>query len=442
MTTFFFESKQIKPVLDSLKKFRKNCGEKRLSHTLRIEIVNFHNGDVKFSIQGMSTNRFFQCILRNVRILTDVSNLQILLDYDVFENAMKGVKKEFEIVVDGEKVTLINGLVQVSLVKPSNEIDFEIPKRTPDTAPYFNLDKKSVLAILDSSEDFSATDALRPYFNGHYFECKGGELVTFVTDAHKLKNTKHKISSYSGDSGFLVPSYLIPIVREWVAKSFDYLMFEKVGKYIIIQSEEFRLFFLDEEAKRVEFEHVIPQKFNFSVILDKQPLLDAIKAVKPAINKTTKTVNLHFYKDTICVVGQDNGTNLVPNETPTYAWTDVKLNAYSGDEPLVIGFNSEYLETVLNASPSNTVTFNMNAFDRPVVVGFTVESIIQPILLMPVILSKELFKDFYGRPDSNLYKHFSDKTEEEVNRLFDSRPFEKQYAYIRNLITVDELMAD
>jgi len=442
MTTFFFESKQIKPVLDSLKKFRKNCGEKRLMHTLRIEIANFHNGDVKLSIQGLSTNRFFQCIVHNVRILSDVSNLSVSLDYDVFENAMKGVKKKFEIVVDGEKVTLINGLVQVSLVKPSKEIDFALPKRTSDNTTYFNLDKKSVLAILDSSEDFAGTDDLRPHFKGHYFECKGGELVTFVTDAHKLKNTKQQISSYSGDSGFLVPSYLIPIVREWAAKSFDYLMFEKVGKYVIIQSEEFRLFFLDEEAKRVEFEHVIPQKFNFSVILDKQPLLDAIKAVKPAINKEFKAISLHFYKDTVCVVGQDNGTNLVPNETPTYAWTDVKLDAYSSDEPLTIGFNSEYLETVLNASPSNTVTFNMDAFNRAVVVGFTVESIIQPILLMPKMLGDDLFKDFYGRPDSKLYKHFSDKTEEEVKQLFDSRPFEKQYAYIRNLITIDELMAD
>jgi len=442
MTTFFFESKQIKPVLDSLKKFRKNCGEKRLSHTLQIEITDFHNGDVRFSIQGLSTNRFFQCIVHNMRILTDVSSLSVSLDYDVFENAMKSVKKEFEIVVDGEKVTLINGLVQVSLVKPSKEIDFQVPKRTSDNTTYFNLDKKSLSVILDSSEDFAATDDLRPHLKGHYFECKGGELVTFVTDAHKLKYTKQEISSYSGDSGFLVPSYLIPIVREWAAKSFDYLMFEKVGKYIIIQSEEFRLFFLDEEATRVGFEHVIPQKFKFSVILDKQPLLDAIKAVDPAINKITKNISLHFYKDTICVVGQDNGTGLTPNETPTYAWTDVKLNAYSGDEPLVIGFNSEYLETVLNASPSNTVTFNMNAFDRAVVVGFTVESIIEPILLMPKMLGDDLFKDFYGRPDSNLYKHFSDKTEEEVKQLFDSRPFEKQYAYIRNLITVDELMAD
>jgi hypothetical protein len=442
MTTFFFDNKQIKPVLDSLKKFRKNCGEKRLPHTLRIEIANFHNGDVKFSIQGMSTNRFFQCIVRNIRILSDVSNLSVSLDYDVFENAMKGVKKEFEIVVDGEKVTLINGLVQVSLAKPSKEIDFEVPKRTSDNTTYFNLDKKSVLAILDSSEDFAATEDWKPDLKGHYFECKGGNLVTFVTDAYKLKNTKQQISSYSGDSGFLVPSYLIPIVREWAAKSFDYLMFEKVGKYIIIQSEEFRLFFLDEEVKRVEFEHVIPQKFNFSVILDKQPLLDAIKAVKPAINKEFKAISLHFYKDTVCVVGQDNGTNLVPNETPTYAWTDVKLDAYSSDEPLTIGFNSEYLETVLNASPSNTVTFNMNGFDRAVVVGFTVESIVEPILLMPKMLGDDLFKDFYGRPDSNLYKHFSDKTEEEINRLFHSRPFEKQYAYIRNLITVDELMAD
>ena len=280
-------------------------------------------------------------------------------------------------VDDKNKATISTDLGQYDLMAKRPD---EFPKTPEQKSPTsIKVPGKTLKHIIDSTSFAISRDELKPALTGVLLQLKEDKTVAVSTDGHRLvKQTRNDFGVSGTAVDIIVPkkflNYLSSHLKDGEVELLlaeDHLA-AKVGSDVIITR------IIDESFPN--YESVIPKENNKRLIVEKSILLGAIKRVSIFSNKSTHQVALSLGVDGCKITTEDP-------EKSSKAQENIAAT-YEGD-PIVIGYNAEYLKDVVShidgeevavdlSSPVSAALFSSLQSDEKI------ESI---MLLMPIRLN-------------------------------------------------------
>ena len=280
-------------------------------------------------------------------------------------------------VDDKNKATISTDVGHYDLMA---KIADEFPKTPEQKSPTsITIPGKTLKHIIDSTSFAISRDELKPALTGVLLQITEDKTIAVSTDGHRLvKQTRGDFGSGGITADIIVPkkflSYLSSHLRD---QDVELLLAEdhlaaRVGSDVVITR------IIDESFPN--YESVIPKENNKRLVVEKSALLGAIKRVSIFSNKSTHQVALSLSSD---------GCKITTEDPEKSSKAQEKIPATFEGEPLVIGYNAEYLKDVVSHIDGEEVAIDLSSS-----VSAALFSSLQPdekiesiMLLMPIRLN-------------------------------------------------------
>jgi DNA polymerase-3 subunit beta len=226
----------------------------------------------------------------------------------------------------------------------------------------------------------AGNDDMRPIMSGVYFEVEEKSVRFVATDAHKLVRITR--TDIGGDSAaFIVPRKPLNLLKGSLGSVKSDVKVEYTGNNAMFTFEHVTLMCRLIEGKYPNYEAVIPKENPFKLTIDRLDFLSSIKRVSIFANRSTNQIRLRLTGSEIQLSAEDLDFANEAHE---------KLScSFVGDE-MEIGFNSRFLQEMLNNLDSDNVNLEMSAPNRAGIITEVekpeeAEDIL--MLVMPVMLN-------------------------------------------------------
>jgi DNA polymerase-3 subunit beta len=257
----------------------------------------------------------------------------------------------------------------------------EFPKAPAMGASKALLIGADVLNRAISKTIFAAgNDDMRPIMSGVFFEIEPDSVRFVATDAHKLvRMTRSDIGGES--AAFIVPRKPLNLLKGALSSLKSEVNMQYTENNAMFTFENVTLMCRLIEGKYPNYEAVIPKENPFKLTIDRLDFLNSIKRVSIFANRSTNQVRLKLTGSEIQLSAED--LDFANEAHEQLACTFV------GDN-MEIGFNSRFLQDMLNNLDANNVHVEMSAPNRAGIItevekSFENEDIL--MLVMPVMLN-------------------------------------------------------
>jgi len=257
----------------------------------------------------------------------------------------------------------------------------EFPKAPAMGASKALLIGADVLNRAISKTIFAAgNDDMRPIMSGVFFEIESESVRFVATDAHKLVRITR--SDIGGESAaFIVPRKPLNLLKGALSSLKSEVNMQYTENNAMFTFENVTLMCRLIEGKYPNYEAVIPKENPFKLTIDRLDFLNSIKRVSIFANRSTNQVRLKLTGSEIQLSAED--LDFANEAHEQLACTFV------GDN-MEIGFNSRFLQDMLNNLDANNVHVEMSAPNRAGIItevekSFENEDIL--MLVMPVMLN-------------------------------------------------------
>ncbi len=257
----------------------------------------------------------------------------------------------------------------------------EFPKAPAMGASKALLIGADVLNRAISKTLFAAgNDDMRPIMSGVFFEIEPDSVRFVATDAHKLvRMTRSDIGGES--AAFIVPRKPLNLLKGALSSIKSEVNLQYTDNNAMFTFENVTLMCRLIEGKYPNYEAVIPKENPFKLTIDRLDFLNSIKRVSIFANRSTNQVRLKLTGSEIQLSAED--LDFANEAHEQLACTFV------GDN-MEIGFNSRFLQDMLNNLDANNVHVEMSAPNRAGIItevekSFDNEDIL--MLVMPVMLN-------------------------------------------------------
>ena len=257
----------------------------------------------------------------------------------------------------------------------------EFPKAPAMGASKALLIGADVLNRAISKTIFAAgNDDMRPIMSGVFFEIEPESVRFVATDAHKLVRITR--SDIGGESAaFIVPRKPLNLLKGALSSLKSEVNMQYTENNAMFTFDNMTLMCRLIEGKYPNYEAVIPKENPFKLTIDRLDFLNSIKRVSIFANRSTNQVRLKLTGSEIQLSAED--LDFANEAHEQLACTFV------GDN-MEIGFNSRFLQDMLNNLDANNVHVEMSAPNRAGIItevekSFENEDIL--MLVMPVMLN-------------------------------------------------------
>jgi len=281
-------------------------------------------------------------------------------------------------VDDKNKATITTDLGEYDLMaKPSDEFPKTPEQKTPTT---IRIPGKTLKEIIDTTSFAVSRDELKPALTGVLLQMSEKETIAVSTDGHRL--VKHTRTDFQTDDGstkdVIIPKKFLNYLSSHLGEGdVDLLLAEdhmaaKIGADVVVTR------IIDESFPN--YESVIPKENNKRLVVDKDVLLGAIKRVSIFSNKSTHQVALSLGSEGCKITTEDPEKSSKAQET---------ISADYEGEPIVIGYNAEYLKDVVSHVRGGQVAIDLSSSVSAALFSSTQpqEQIESIMLLMPIRLN-------------------------------------------------------
>lgn len=223
----------------------------------------------------------------------------------------------------------------------------------PDTnnGKNVNISSSMFRSVIDSTVFAVSRDDLKPALTGVLFRFGGNNLTAVSTDGHRL--VKHiqkdfKSSGFAGD--VIVPRKFLNYMTLQLAGDDTEVQLVVDDNHITAIMDKVTVLTRTIDERFPDYESVIPSDNTKKLTTDKNALSGAIRRVSIFSNKTTRQVALQL-SDKQCLISTEDP------EKSSKAQEEVSAE-YVGD-PLVIGYNAEYLKDVISHVRGDNVVISL-----------------------------------------------------------------------------------
>ncbi|MCM5663380.1 DNA polymerase III subunit beta [Galbibacter mesophilus] len=213
-----------------------------------------------------------------------------------------------------------------------------------------------ILATAISKTIFaSGNDDLRPVMSGVFFQFSPENLTFVATDAHKLvKYQRHDVTA-SQVAEFIMPKKPLNLLKGILAGSESDVTIDYNESNAKFTFDNIELVCRLIDGKYPNYEAVIPKENPNKLTIDRSQFFGSVRRVSIFSNKTTHQIRLKIAGAELNISAEDVDYSNKAEERLTCD--------YQGDD-MEIGFNSRFLNEMLNNLSSDTVSLEMSLPNR------------------------------------------------------------------------------
>lgn len=228
----------------------------------------------------------------------------------------------------------------------------------------------------------AGNDELRPVMSGVFFELTPDDITCVATDAHKLVRYKRTDFSATESASFIMPRKPLNQLKSILTLVEGAVNVEYNQTNAVFSFGNVKMTCRLIDGKYPNYEAVIPTENPHKLTVDRGSLLNAIRRVAIFANQSTHQVRFKLSGKELLLSAEDIDFSNEARERLTCS--------YEGDD-MEIGFNSRFLQEMLNNIDSEEVIIEMSAPNRagimhPLTVDNEAEDIL--MLVMPVMLNQ------------------------------------------------------
>jgi DNA polymerase-3 subunit beta len=281
-----------------------------------------------------------------------------------FADAVRKLPKgEVRVAEENGRLTVFYGNGKGKSQVPKLD-DQDFPNQ-PEVRPEgsISLDGAVLARLVGRTAYAVSSDETRPVLNGVLIEATGEGITLVATDGHRLARSKRKGSYGSLSEGsFVIPGKTIQMVGKMASDATSEVEMglssarnqaafrTKVGLYDIVVYS--RLL----EGPYPNVDQVIPKSQPSSLIVSRSDMRDAIDRVSTHSDNITHQVRFELNKNEVV---------LRVNTADVGSGEETIEGNYDG-EPMVVGYNANYLLDILKSLDSEKVVFRL---DKPTSAG-------------------------------------------------------------------------
>ncbi|MAT90227.1 MAG: DNA polymerase III subunit beta [Flavobacteriaceae bacterium] len=257
----------------------------------------------------------------------------------------------------------------------------EFPSAVTLTDPSTTIVEGDILATAISKTLFaSGNDDLRPVMSGVFFQFSSESLTFVATDAHKLVKYSRSDVKANETAEFIMPKKPLNLLKGILAGSEEEVTIEYNESNARFQFENTELICRLIDGKYPNYEAVIPKENPNKLTIDRTQFLNSVRRVSIFSNKTTHQIRLKIAGAELNISAEDIDYSNKAEERLTCD--------YQGDD-MQIGFNSRFLNEMLNNLTSDDVSLEMSLPNRAGILtpvdgldeGESVTMLVMPVML-------------------------------------------------------------
>lgn len=202
----------------------------------------------------------------------------------------------------------------------------------------------------------SGTDDLRPTMSGVFCQFTTEDVIFVATDAHKLVRYKRTDIKSSSTSSFILPKKALNMLKNNISEQSTEpvdIKFNESNAIFTFSNIELTCRLID--GKYPNYEAVIPRENPNVLTIDRDIFAKSIRRVSIFANKTTHQVRLEISGSEMSISAEDQDFANEARERLTCS--------YEGED-ITIGFNSRFLQEMLNNIPTDEVKLMLSQPNR------------------------------------------------------------------------------
>jgi len=234
--------------------------------------------------------------------------------------------------------------------------------------------------IIESTVYATSKDELKPVLQGVLVNMAPEGLTAVATDGHRLVRLKKiELNAGSFEGSVVIPVKFLSLLKPFLKK--DESLSLQIGEnHIMINLDGVGVSSRIIKDRYPDYESVIPKDNESELTINKNDLAGSVKRVSIFSNKSTKQIALSLDSNKITVYTEDPENITTGKES---------IDCLYSGEPMVIGYNSQYLGDVLKNQNSEEIKI---LFKSPLSAGIFLpkEQLVgeeKTTLLMPIRLN-------------------------------------------------------
>lgn len=259
----------------------------------------------------------------------------------------------------------------------------EFPQ-APELEDTVSVSIESELMVNAINKTLFATgnDELRPVMSGVFLELTPDDITWVATDAHKLVRYRRTDFSASESASFIMPKKPLNQLKNILSASEGAISIDYNQTNAEFNFENVKMTCRLIDGKYPNYEAVIPTDNPHKLTIDRVSLLNSIRRVAIFANQSTHQVRFKLSGKELLLSAEDIDFSNEARERLTCS--------YEGDD-MEIGFNSRFLQEMLNNIESEEIIIEMSAPNRagilhPITKENEAEDVL--MLVMPVMLNQ------------------------------------------------------
>lgn len=251
-----------------------------------------------------------------------------------------------------------------------------------DQTAVITIDSDLLVSAIHKTLFAAGNDELRPVMSGVFFELTPDDITCVATDAHKLVRYKRTDFSATDSTSFIMPRKPLTQLKNILSSSEGDVKIDYNQTNAVFSFDNMTMVCRLIDGKYPNYEAVIPTENPHKLTVDRNALLNAIRRVAIFANQSTHQVRFKLSGKELLLAAEDIDFSNEAKERLTCS--------YDGDD-MEIGFNSRFLQEMLNNIDSEEIIIEMSAPNRagimhPVTQDNDAEDIL--MLVMPVMLNQ------------------------------------------------------
>lgn len=233
----------------------------------------------------------------------------------------------------------------------------EFPK-VPELDKVTTIDLNASLLLDAFNKTLFATgnDELRPVMSGVLCEITGEHLTFVATDAHKLVRYRRPDVKPKSTASFILPKKPLNHLKHIMPDDEEVeVRLEYNDTNAVLSFDDITLICRLIDGKYPNYEAVIPSQNPYKMVVDRKNLLNALRRVAIFGSKSTHQVRFKISGKELVLTAEDIDFSSEAKERLTCS--------YEGQD-IEIGFNSRFLQDMLNTLETDHVVMEMSAPNR------------------------------------------------------------------------------
>ncbi len=220
-----------------------------------------------------------------------------------------------------------------------------------------------LLSIINKISHAISTDETRINLNGIYLQQLDSKLRSVAIDGHRL--ALYDIIDFESSNQTLLDGFIIPKKGVFELKKLaeanldsDLNIYLDESFIHVVANEETYLSVRLIAREYPKYQTVIPNKTTYTLTVERELILNAVKRIKLLSNEKTNGVKVSLTSTEMTISADHPSLGFAVEKVPV---------SYNGTE-MEIGFNAKYLLDTLNILAVNEIVYELNNELSPVVV--------------------------------------------------------------------------